>query len=88
VTVLLYQLFKPVDRAVSFVAAVVSLIGIAAGPLQWKPVNPLVFFGVYCLLLSYLIIRSRFLPSVIGGLLAFAGLGWLTFLSPWLTEML
>jgi len=88
VTVLLYQLFKPVDRAVSFIAAVVSLIGIAAGPLQWKPVNPLVFFGVYCLLLSYLIIKSRFLPSVVGGLLAFAGLGWLTFLSPWLTDIL
>jgi hypothetical protein len=88
VTVLLYQLFKPVDRAVSFIAAVVSLIGIAAGPLQWKPVNPLVFFGVYCLLLSYLIIKSRFLPSVVGALLAVAGLGWLTFLSPWLTNML
>jgi hypothetical protein len=88
VTVLLYQLFKPVDRTLSFIAAVVSLIGIAAGPLPWKPVNPLVFFGVYCLLLGYLSIKSRFLPSAVGGLLAFAGLGWLTFLSPWLTHIL
>src|SRR5215472_6241258 len=71
VTVLLYQLFKPVDRTVSFIAAVVSLIGIAAGPSPWKPVNPLVFFGIYCLLLGYLVIKSRFLPSALGGLLAF-----------------
>lgn len=82
VTVLFYQLFKPVDRTVSFIAAVVSLTGIAAGPLPWKLVNPLVFFGVYCLLLSYLIIKSRFLPMAVGALMAFAAVGWLTFLSP------
>ena len=41
-----------------------------------------VFFGVYCLLIGYLIFRSAFLPRILGGLLALAGLGWLTFLSP------
>jgi len=41
-----------------------------------------VFFGVYCLLIGYLIFRSAFLPRILGVLLAFAGLGWLTFLSP------
>ena len=49
VTLLFYQLFKIVNRPVSLIAAVVSVIGIAAGPLPWKLVNPLVFFGVYCL---------------------------------------
>jgi Domain of unknown function (DUF4386) len=41
-----------------------------------------VFFGVYCLLIGYLIFRSAFLPRFLGGLMALAGLGWLTFLSP------
>ena len=41
-----------------------------------------VFFGVYCLLIGYLILRSTFLPRILGALMAFAGLGWLTFLSP------
>ena len=41
-----------------------------------------VFFGVYCLLIGYLIFRSAFLPRILGVLMAFAGLGWLTFLSP------
>jgi hypothetical protein len=40
-----------------------------------------VFFGVYCLLIGYLIFRSAFLPRILGVLMAFAGLGWLTFLS-------
>jgi hypothetical protein len=40
----------------------------------------IVFFGVYCLLLGYLIFRSIFLPRVVGVLLALAGLGYLTYL--------
>ena len=42
----------------------------------------LVFFGFYALLTGYLIIRSTFLPRILGWWSAVAGLGWLTFLSP------
>ena len=42
----------------------------------------LVFDGVFLLLIGYLIFRSPFLPRLLGVLVAFAGLGWLTYLWP------
>jgi hypothetical protein len=42
----------------------------------------LVFFGVYCLLIGCLILRSIFLPRFLGVLMVLAGLGWLIFLYP------
>jgi Domain of unknown function (DUF4386) len=42
----------------------------------------LVIFGFYDLLIGYLILKSTFLPRFLGVLMALAGLGWLTFLSP------
>ena len=40
----------------------------------------LVFFGLWCILIGYLIARSTFLPRTIGVLYALAGLGYLTLL--------
>jgi hypothetical protein len=42
----------------------------------------LAFFGIWCMLIGYLIFRSTFMPRIIGVLEAFAGLCWLTFLWP------
>ena len=125
VTALFYDLFKPVNRSLSLLAAFFSLVGCAIlafaslfriAPLvvlgggqylsvfeveQLRALASLflalygqgvdicfVFFGVYCLLIGYLIVRSAFLPRILGVLLVFAGLGWLTFLSPPLANYL
>jgi hypothetical protein len=87
VALLFYDLFKPVSRIVSLVAALVSLTGCAVGLLDafhipTNHVNMLFFFGPYCLLIGYLILGSKFLPHILGVLMMLAGLGWLTFLIP------
>src|SRR3989454_12735398 len=93
VTLLFYDIFKPVNRSLSLLAAFFSLVGCAIGPLSLfhltpSHINSLVFFGFYCLLIGYLIFRSTFLPRILGVLMAFAGLGWLTFLWPPLAHTL
>jgi hypothetical protein len=87
VTVLFYFIFKPVSGRLSLLAAIISLMGIIVGPMSrmlsaLSVTSPLVFFGFYCLLISYLIFKSTFLPRVLSALMLFAGLGWLVFLSP------
>ena len=93
VTILFYDLFRSVSRSLSLLAALVGLAGCLWGALatfDLTPVNinPLVFFGFYCLLIGYLILRSTFLPRVLGGLMMVGGLGWLTFISPALSSSL
>lgn len=93
VTVLFYFLFAPVNRIIAFIAAVVSLAGCAIGPLIQvhlipPRLNSLVFFGFYCLLIGYLILRATFLPRMLGVGMIFAGVGWLTFFSPQLANSL
>jgi Domain of unknown function (DUF4386) len=93
VTLLFYYIFKPVNRSLSLFAAFISLVGCAIGPLTslyrlTLHINPLAFFGFYCLLIGYLIFRSTFLPRILSVLMALGGLGWLTFLSSSLANSL
>ena len=87
VTVLFYYLFKPVNRLLSLVAALFSLAGCVIGVFGlfdltiWN-MSPIIFFAPYCLLIGWLILRSTFLPRILGVLMLFAGIGWLAFLSP------
>ena len=86
VILLFYHLFQAVNRSFSLLAACFGLVGCAVGALSsfhLAPfrINGLVFFGFYCPLIGYLIFRSIFLPRILGVLMMFAGLGWLTFMS-------
>lgn len=86
VTVLLYHLFKPVHARVSLLAAAVGLGGCVVSALAisgvWRPpFNALGFFGIYCLLLAWLVAGST-LPRAVSVLLALGGVGWLTFVAP------
>ena len=118
-TVLLYQLFKPVNRQLALLATFFSLVGCAiqaqgyvysltpyvllrgapylsvfkidqlqALVLMFLKLRSLaeqidlVFFGFFDLLIGCLILRSTFLPRILGVLMALAGLGWLIFLFP------
>ena len=84
VTLLLYDIFKPVNRRLSLLAAAIAFVGLAFEALRLQPQGlniALVFHGFYCLQIGYLIFRSTFLPRILGGLAVFAGLGWLTYLS-------
>jgi hypothetical protein len=125
-TALLYELFKPVNRSLSLVAAFFSLVACVVqsmsslfhlAPLVLLGGAPylkvftleqlqalalvflrlraaayhnigLVFFGLYCLLVGILILRSRFLPRILGVLMALAGLSYVLFLSPPLVRSL
>jgi hypothetical protein len=83
-TLVLYDIFKPVNRSLCLPAASFNLVGLTFEALRWNPQGvdiALVFHGFYCLLIGYLIFRSTFLPRSLGALMAFAGLVWLTFLS-------
>jgi Domain of unknown function (DUF4386) len=87
VTLLFYYLFKPVNMLLSLVAALFSLAGCAIGifglfNLSLWNMSPIIFFAPYCLLIGWLILRSTFLPRMLGVLMLLAGLGWLAYLSP------
>ena len=93
VTILFYDLFKPVNSQLSLIAAFFSLVGCVISvlsPFHLAPfqINSLAFFGVYCLLIGYLILKSTFLPRILGALMMLGGLSWLTFLSPQLAKYL
>jgi uncharacterized protein DUF4386 len=125
-TALLYELFNPVNRSLSLVAAFFSLVACVVqaisslfhlAPLFLLGGAPylrvftveqlqalalvflrlraaayhnigLVFFGLYCLLAGILILRSTFLPRILGVLMVLAGLSYVLFVSPPLVRSL
>lgn len=124
VTVILYELLKPVNRTLSMLAAFLGMVGMAGvaaasamyfaplillGPAQYATAftptqlqglaymslrlqadvsnTAMVFFGLQCLAVGYLIVRSTLVPRILGALLALGGLSYVTasfttFLSP------
>jgi hypothetical protein len=83
-TVLLYDILKPASPSVSLLAVLFAFMGLTFETLRLQPQGlniALVFHGFYCILIGYLIFKSTFLPRILGALMAFAGLGWLTYLS-------
>jgi hypothetical protein len=91
VTSLLYDIFKPVNKDLSLLAASFNLVGLTCGTFRWNPRGvdiTVVLNGFYCFLMGYLIFRSNFLPRILGLLMALAGLGWITYLSPPLAHYL
>ena len=84
--VFVYELLKPVHRDLSLVAALFGVMGCAIGTfggfLHLGRVGQSVqfaYFGLHCFLVGCLILRSTFMPRAVGGLMLFAGLGWMTF---------
>jgi hypothetical protein len=91
VTLLFYDIFRPVNKRLSLLAAISNLVGLTLELFQFLPhgVNiGLGFHGFYWILIGYLIFRSTFLPRILGALMAIAGLCWLTYLSPPLANYL
>lgn len=91
VTLILYGIFKPVSRTVALTAAFSNLVGLFFEAVEWhlRGVNAaLVCHGVYCVLIGYLVVRSTFLPRILGVPMAVAGLAWLITLSPQLAHSL
>ena len=90
-TLTLSHRFSVVNRNLSWFAASFGLAGLTLEALRWNPGGVDVamgFHGISCLLFGCLIFRSGFLPRILGVLMAFAGLGWLPFLSPGLANSL
>ena len=122
-SVLFYEIFKPVSRTLSLMAAAISLVAAAiqasAALFQAAPLLIvrggvsafsggqrdalallslslnrqafdiyLVFFGLWLVLIGYLIVRSTFIPTVVGVLAMCGGACYLTLLVPPLASYL
>lgn len=85
VAVLFYFIFRPVNSGLSLLAALIGVMGSLKGPLSDFHLVPEInfnFFGPYCVLIGFLILRSPFLPRILGAAMALAGLGYLTSVWP------
>jgi len=84
-TLLFYFIFKPVSKSLSLLAMLSNFVGLIFEALRWNPRGvdfALVFVGLHHLLIGYLIVRSMFIPRILGASMTIAGLGWLTYVSP------
>lgn len=89
VTVLTYAILKAANRRLAFVALSFNLLGLAFEALRLNPGGvdiALVFHGVYCLLVAFVIFHATIVPPNLWISMALAGFGWLTFLSPRLAD--
>lgn len=72
------MLLRPQPWTTAFQSDQLQSLSMLSGKLAGQGYNlGLVFFGVYCLLLGALVWKSRFLPRLIGLLLALAGAAYL-----------
>lgn len=91
VTVLLYLVFRVVSRPLALAALVFNVGGLFCEALELRTRGMnlgMVAHGVYCVLIGFLMLRSGFLPRVLGALMALGGLVWLLYLLPGLTARL
>jgi hypothetical protein len=84
VVVLLGRLFEGAGVAFSWMVAMVGLAGCVTGVagalhLFGSTASALAVFGLYCMGLGALVLRSALVPRIIGGLLLLGGIGWLTY---------
>ncbi|MGA9986008.1 MAG: DUF4386 domain-containing protein [Acidobacteriaceae bacterium] len=85
VVLLLYGIFRVVKKRLSWVFVFFGLAGLLCEALQLQRhgVNlGMAFHGFYCVVLGFVMMRSTFLPRILGVLMAFAGLVWLLYLLP------
>jgi hypothetical protein len=92
-TLAIYKLLRNINPTIAVIATFSSLVGCSLGILKLFNLDPfhintLAFFGVHCIGVGYLVLRSTFLPSFIGILMILGGLSWLTFGSAELSKLL
>jgi Domain of unknown function (DUF4386) len=83
-TFALYRLFRPAGGGIMIVAALASWAGCVIGVARMlhligSALDPLLFFGTFCLLLGYVLWRPAPVPRAIAALLVAAGIGWIVF---------
>ncbi len=84
VTLILYAIFSPVNRAIALLAMACNLTGIAVEAIRLASHGSniaMVFHGMFCILTGYLIYKSTLLPRVLGTPIALGGFSWLTWIS-------
>ncbi|MBV9339914.1 MAG: DUF4386 family protein [Acidobacteria bacterium] len=85
VTLLAFTIFAPVRRRLCLIGVSLNFLGLGFEAVRFNPWGvdiALVFHGLYCLMIGYVVFRALFVPRALGLPMVFAGLAWLVFLSP------